>query len=278
MKEKFLAFAKSLKYPGIYIFYGITVAFLLNILVNINYMSNGRQFDQNAFLKFVILVNGIAVVITYKHIIKRLKAKNEHLSFLAELSQRPLAEIIHGAIFGFVLALGITAALGILNNSNVFPHAFSEYQKSVSNIFDNNFTIIQLICIIFLIPAFEEFIFRGLMMEELKQGFKLRYAILIQSIIFALTHGEPIQMIYGFILGIAFSILVYLSGSLWTSVASHIIFNTTNVILYFIDKTNSRKFLATASEEYGFTTVMLSIFFIGIIAFSIKKLKQKKHT
>lgn len=76
--------------------------------------------------------------------------------------------------------------------------------------------------ILFIIPIFEEFLFRGYILSYLE--LKIKYANIIQAIIFALLHINPIQIIYTFILALYLGYLKKYYG-IYFCIFLHLLFN-----------------------------------------------------
>ena len=51
-------------------------------------------------------------------------------------------------------------------------------------------------------PIVEEYIFRGLMYNRMKDYMSANMAMIISSVIFGLYHGNLIQGVYGFVMGL----------------------------------------------------------------------------
>ena len=79
----------------------------------------------------------------------------------------------------------------------------------------------------------EEIIFRGLIMKTLEEKFSKKIAIIIPSMLFGLLHASSgmhitdilLLFIAGTSVGIMFSLIVYRSGSVWSSAIVHCIWN-----------------------------------------------------
>ncbi len=85
---------------------------------------------------------------------------------------------------------------------------------------------------IFLGPIAEELAFRGLTFGYARStGMKVQWAIVLQALLFGVTHGNMVQGSYAFILGILMGYTVYKTGNLWSSIIIHIGFNFTGTIL-----------------------------------------------
>lgn len=86
-----------------------------------------------------------------------------------------------------------------------------------------------------LIPAVaEEYLFRGCIARGLsKNGYF--FAITVSSALFALMHGNPLQLVHQFILGVACAVLYFSTRSLWPSILLHFLNNETALVLGYLE-------------------------------------------
>ena len=97
-----------------------------------------------------------------------------------------------------------------------------------------SYTYITFFSAVFIAPIVEEMIFRGVIMNDLKE-YEYKTAIIINSVLFGLAHTEIKKVIITIFLGIVFSYVAY-RYSLRYSILLHIVWNLTwNIgnILYF---------------------------------------------
>ena len=80
-------------------------------------------------------------------------------------------------------------------------------------------------------PVAEELLFRGLVLRQIRQRLGPLPALLTSSLLFAAMHGDPSQMLTYTVLGAGFGLGYLWSGSLWTPVVMHALWNLTAVIL-----------------------------------------------
>lgn len=85
-------------------------------------------------------------------------------------------------------------------------------------------------------PLCEEIVFRGVMFRGYKKQGSLFGAIMLSALTFGLIHMNFNQMAYAFVIGIFLGLLVEATGSLWSSVLYHFIFNAQSVCLLYISK------------------------------------------
>ena len=114
-----------------------------------------------------------------------------------------------------------------------------ESQKVVQELFLNpelRHSPVILICIGFLIPLYEEVLFRGFLLGGLLYFVKGWGSIVISAVVFALAH-ELQAMIPIFSLGLLLGYLRERTGSIWPAVAIHAFHNTLMVLIipFFIE-------------------------------------------
>ena len=78
-------------------------------------------------------------------------------------------------------------------------------------------------------PLIEEFCMRGCVMQPLRR-YGDWFAIIMSAFVFALLHGNMVQLPFAFVAGIAIGYCVVVTGSIWTGVAIHFFNNTISVM------------------------------------------------
>ena len=126
---------------------------------------------------------------------------------------------------------------------------------------DNLAGLIVVACVI---PAFaEEIVFRGTVSQSLYNHNKVA-AVCISGALFALFHANPAQTLHQFVLGAFLTLLVFRSGSLWTSVIVHL-FNNAFVIALSYTPLDSDDFWNLQANDMWTLPLMI----VGIIGFAL---------
>ncbi|MCD8396044.1 MAG: CPBP family intramembrane metalloprotease [Lachnospiraceae bacterium] len=81
----------------------------------------------------------------------------------------------------------------------------------------------------FLVPIAEELIFRGLVYKRMKTRLSVGQAVFFSALLFALYHGNPIQMIYAFPMALLLALLYDRDGSLAVPILFHMGANLTAI-------------------------------------------------
>ena len=127
-----------------------------------------------------------------------------------------------------VAAVFVVHASSYLNNSLIT--FFQEQEAGASNSVQNlmameGYEIALELLSLCVIPGFcEEFLFRGVFLTNFLP-FGRTNAILVSSILFALMHENPAQMLYTFVAGVLLGVIYVKTGSIWSCIVVHLINN-----------------------------------------------------
>lgn len=90
-----------------------------------------------------------------------------------------------------------------------------------------------IISIVIMAPLMEELLFRGAIQGHLLKIWKNPvWPIVVSSLLFGIVHGNPAQIPFAFVLGLALGWMYYLTGSIIPSILMHFINNGTAVLLF----------------------------------------------
>lgn len=139
---------------------------------------------------------------------------------------------LSGGMTAYVILFGMTACIAanhLISISRLaiwFP-GFSE----VSEALYSPPLWLQIIAIGLVIPLAEELVFRGLGFARLRDGQGFWRAAILSSLIFGLYHGNVVQFVYAFILGLAMCWLYEITGSFLAPVLFHQAANLFSVVV-----------------------------------------------
>jgi membrane protease YdiL (CAAX protease family) len=122
-------------------------------------------------------------------------------------------------LLGFALSISISMVIGFL------VELFPSYELISNNISSQPNSILNIICMVVLIPIYEEIVFRGIIFNHLKENYKIGTAIILQALLFAIAHGNLVQGIFAFILGIALVLMYMYFNSIYSNIILHMAFN-----------------------------------------------------
>lgn len=145
------------------------------------------------------------------------------------------------------------------------------------------------IMLVVIAPVFEEFIFRGVVMNLLKP-YGSGIAVFVSAFCFGIFHGNFSQFFYAFALGILLGYISYATDSMFCNTVLHAMFNAiSGIIMFFMSteavqkKMNSESAVLTDGEQlvvtfYAiFMIIVLITAVIGFVSLIRKLLKIRKY-
>ncbi len=125
--------------------------------------------------------------------------------------------------------LGITTLLIQLfdmwaKNSSFWHSMMVNYQQS-TEVLQGVDLLLMTLGVAVLVPIAEELLFRGIITEEIRRVAPDWLAILLGGVIFALVHGNLVQILYVLPLGLLLGASYIWSNSIWVPILIHVVFN-----------------------------------------------------
>jgi membrane protease YdiL (CAAX protease family) len=142
-------------------------------------------------------------------------------------------------IVGGILILIIQPAvmyLGYLNSFLPTPELFEDLQRGQYEMLEEYLTSDGVLLIglfhVAVVPAVaEEVLFRGYVMRAFEKSSGIIAAVIISSLIFALFHLQPTNILPLATLGATMGLLTWLSGSIWPAAVAHFLNNGSAVVM-----------------------------------------------
>lgn len=136
----------------------------------------------------------------------------------------PVWKYAAGMLMAAALSMGLNNLI-IIGNLSVI----SESYESTMEAFYSAPVLVQILSLAILVPISEELVFRGLLFKRLREKGTFMQAALYSAVVFGLLHGNLVQIIYGFILGMMLCYLYEKYGSVKAPIAAHIVMNLLSV-------------------------------------------------
>ncbi len=190
-----------------------------------------------------------------------------------------------GAI-AIIVAIPLVTYLGQLNQQVQFPGAIEKWMKaseedaarttrSLLSRHTINDLILNVVFIAGLAAVGEELLFRGMAQRLLIKMFKSHWAgIIVAAILFSAMHMQFYGFLPRFALGILLGIIYWYSGSLWTAIFAHFIYDGLLIVLVYFKPTMMNDDQAV---ELNSLALMGSISFVLVVLF-IEWMRRKTKT
>ncbi len=169
----------------------------------------GTMLDSSACTAVSALVTLAFAAVLYRKDVSLREKKGE---------RRKLFSAVWIAVLSFFLGALLNAAysavLDLMKITSVFSN---EAQEALFG----SALVSELLGPGLLVPVAEELVFRGLSYSRMRENLSVMASVLLSSALFALCHGNPIQMIYAFPMAVILSLLYEKGESLLYPTAFH---------------------------------------------------------
>ncbi len=199
---------------------------------------------------------GTAVILPTAHMMITRTAKD---AFLSHLRWEPLGN------YAALLAAALGLQMGVTGVMNLLQLTRTESYQAVAQAQFGGSLLLGLLCYGIVTPLAEEVLFRGILYNALKRFVDIRLAWILSAFLFGAYHGNTVQGIYGFIMGLIFAYGYEYFGSFRVPVILHML---VNIVAYLISALGENgRFLVS-------WPVGLTFLIIGVIPLLYMK-KQK---
>ena len=166
-----------------------------------------------------------------------------------------------------LLAYGTSALFNFLLGSIPWQEFAGEQAVPNENVYYGIPLLARMVCYELIAPAAEELLFRQVIFIRLKKIIPLWLAVVVSALLFGIYHGNLVQGIYAFIMGIFLALVYEWTGNFVFPVLFHMIANHLSDICYEFE------FLGQA--VYSFPGMIAASFMIAV-AFLLFYKKQNK--
>lgn len=218
---------------GVSMIAGVMIAFRFvihdskNVINMINDQDALIEFAQRTLVKYTTPIEGAAALITIFVMLYMIHKddKSEMAYGIVPNKKAPLMKYWMVIIISGMTSMALNNLILIGNLSR-----YSEAYEQVSEALFSPGLAVQIICLCFLVPIAEELVFRGIVYRRIRWESRASVAVFYSAAIFAVLHGNLIQGIFGFLMGILFGYLREKFGSVLAPVMAHIVANLLTVL------------------------------------------------
>lgn len=173
-------------------------------------------------------------------------------------------------VLAVVFAGGLSLALNNLILIGNLSALSSTYETTATSMYSAPFAL-QIVCLAILSPIAEELVFRGLMFRRMRENTDAKLAFIYTAGIFGIFHGNFVQMVYGFLMGLMLAWLCEKYGSVLAPIVAHV---TANLIALFATKYHLFDCMMADIRIIGMVTVGAATI-AAIVYLQIKKIDEK---
>lgn len=166
------------------------------------------------------------------------------------------------AVFGAITAY---AGNGMISLSGLYQ--VSDSYEEVAEVFYQGKLGLEILCLGILSPILEELIFRGLMYRQLTEMMSKKTAVILAALLFGAYHGNFLQMIYSFCLGL---LMIYVYERFQTILAPILFHIGANLLGVLLSETTALSFMyQTVGAMYA--SVIITSLLIIVMVWLIEK-------
>lgn len=128
--------------------------------------------------------------------------------------------------------LGMSAAVSVNAIVSISGLAyFSPKYQQVSQIIYSGGIFMEIVSAVIAAPILEELLFRGMVYRRLRDFCSAKPAIIISAAFFGVFHGNLVQFVYAFIIGLMLAYVYEKMKTIWTPIIFHVGANLLSVLI-----------------------------------------------
>lgn len=133
---------------------------------------------------------------------------------------------------GVVFVLGMSAAVSVNVIVSLSQIArFSPKYQQVSEVIYSGGLFMEIVSAVISAPILEELFFRGMIYKRLRDMINVKAAVVISALFFGAFHGNLVQFVYAFIIGLMLAYVYEKFKTIWAPVIFHIGANFISVLI-----------------------------------------------
>lgn len=141
------------------------------------------------------------------------------------------ADVVRGLAVGVACQLILVPLLYLPFSLFDVDVDVSEEAREVTGLAEGPGIAVLALCIVVGAPLAEELFFRGLLQRAVSGRHGPRWGIAVSSVVFGITHFQPVQLLGLVAFGVVLGVLAERAGRLGPSIVAHMTFNATTVVL-----------------------------------------------
>lgn len=171
-----------------------------------------------------------------------------------------------------ILAVALCVSLNLLIGISGLEKYSKSYQEVANTLYSGGI-VLELLTVGILGPICEELVFRGLMFRRLCGYMKPIIAVLVSALMFGIYHGNIVQGVYAFFLGMIMALCCQRFNTLWAPIVIHVAANITSVCITEIPIIGK---MFEQTSVVIVATITTTILWIVITAILLKKSFKEK--
>lgn len=180
-------------------------------------------------------------------------------------------------ISAFVAVAGISILTSELNNVLQWIQPLQDLGDTGDRLLTDNLAGV-LFAVAFVAPVTEELIFRGIILDSLRESYLLRTSIFATSLLFAIVHVQPWMMVNAFLIGLFLALIRLRTGSLMLCVLIHGFYNALPFLLTRVFSVQIPGFTPVANQAVQFQPWWFDVLGLLLLLAGMAGLRLNTHS
>lgn len=225
-KGIFLALAYAVLYPII----GLLVYFIYTQWLKMGGELTASEIEKSTNNNAYVLSVIISLVSVWVYLLI-CKLRKKEISEYIHTKKVPLMMFAMSAVVAIGTRIIVMVYYYLIQNFAVFEKSIIESASVEPRLYGRMDFAIAFFSVLVVAPMFEEFLFRGFIMGELKKVMRPWAAILLQAVIFGASHGFLYQSIFAAFMGLFLGIVYHRTKNIFSTALCHSVFNYTSAFM-----------------------------------------------
>lgn len=130
----------------------------------------------------------------------------------------------------FVLGMAAAVSVNVIVSLSQIARLSPKYQQ-VSQMIYSGSIFIEIVSAVIAAPVLEELFFRGMIYKRLRDIVNVKAAIIISALFFGAFHGNLVQLVYAFIIGLMLAYVYEKFKTIWVPIVFHIGANLISILI-----------------------------------------------
>lgn len=201
--------------------------------IKLGWLPRTEKETQTALMQGV-LFHGVALFVVWLFI----RSRNSSWDVAFGMNWRSLRHAAAQGLIGYVGIVPVVFTISMIYQLFLYAAGYPVTLQDVVEIFlepQSPWSLFSLMVLAVVVaPLVEEMLFRGILLPVLLKKVGLGTAVVISSILFAGIHQHLPSLAPLFVLSVVLSLLYVYSGSLWSSIILHAVFNGISICILLL--------------------------------------------
>lgn len=262
-KNKVISLLFALIFPAGYLLSQVIVSVVMVFCVTMVTFAGGGGLDMAVSGNLTLIATAVSGVLTAVAAVLTIKLSRKSVKTELRVRNPGAVTLLLALVLGVSMNLASSSLISVIP----FPDwMVDSYNEEVSNALLEGSSPVLMVCVVgILVPIVEEICLRAMPLRALRRAYPAAVAAIIGGAIFALIHGNPLQIIYVLPVGVILCFVYIWTESVIATIALHIGYNGLSAIMSVLPSGDIDASAALSEDMIGLY-VGMAIAFTAITA------------